>query len=200
MNRNNLFIWILTIVLSFAFSLSANAQLKYAEGRFTVDSSPYGSYKMTVGGNGAYFKMPTGGNFFQIDITQDNTRLAGHNDQIVFYNSTTNKYNNISVQNVYYHSDARSKTNIQNFTNGLNVITQLRPVTYNFIDSQSGGGNSALEIGLLAQELEEILPNAVVTDGSGMKLVNYNALIPVLIDAVKTLQQEVETLKANQRQ
>lgn len=140
--------------------------------------------------------MPTGGNFFQIDITSDNTRLAGHNDQVVFYNSSTNKYNSISVQNVYYHSDARAKTNIQTFTNGLNVVTQLRPVTYNFVDSH----NSALEIGLLAQELEEILPNAVMTDGSGTKLVNYNALIPVLIDAIKTLQEEIDVLKANQKQ
>lgn len=189
---------LLTVVMSIV-CLPANAQLKYAEGRLTIDSSPYLSYKMTVGGNGAYFKMPTGGNFFQIDITQDNTRLAGHNDQIVFYNSATNKYNSISVQNVFYHSDARAKTNIQNFTNGLNVIAQLRPVTYNFIDLQSDSGSPALEIGLLAQELEQVLPNAVVTDASGTKLVNYNALIPVLIDAVKTLQQEVDALRANQQ-
>ncbi len=195
MKSKKLFATLLTAFLC-VIAFSAHAQLKYADGRLTIDSSPYLSYKMTVGGNGAYFKTPTGGNFFQIDITQDNTRLAGHNDQIVFYNSATNKYNNISVQNVFYHSDARAKTNIQNFTNGLNVITRLRPVTYNFINSQ----NSSLEIGLLAQELEEVLPDAVVTDGSGTKLVNYNALIPVLIDAVKTLQQEVETLKANQRQ
>lgn len=196
MNRKNILAIISSIALSCIFCFSANAQLKYAEGRFTVDSSPYQNYKMTIGGSGAYFKMPTGGNFFQIDITSDNTRLAGHNDQVVFYNSSTNKYNSISVQNVYYHSDARAKTNIQTFTNGLNVVTQLRPVTYNFVDSH----NSALEIGLLAQELEEILPNAVMTDGSGTKLVNYNALIPVLIDAIKTLQEEIDVLKANQKQ
>ena len=52
------------------------------------------------------------------------------------------------------------------------------------------------EIGLLAQEVESILPGAVLTDDNGSKLINYNALIPVLIDAVKALQTEVEAVKA----
>lgn len=199
MNRKNLHTLFLAVIASIACNFSAIAQLKYADSRLTVDSTPYGSYKLTVGGNGAYFKMPTGGNFFQIDISQTNTRLAGHNDQIVFYNSATNQYNSITVKNVFYQSDARTKTNVENFTNGLNIITKLRPVTYNFIGPQNNTASSSLEIGLLAQELESVLPNAVITDSSGTKLVNYNALIPVLIDAVKTLQEEVNALKANQR-
>lgn len=52
------------------------------------------------------------------------------------------------------------------------------------------------EIGLLAQDVERILPNLVYTDNEGRKLVDYTSLIPVLIDAVKTLQQEVEDLKS----
>ena len=55
---------------------------------------------------------------------------------------------------------------------------------------------SNAEIGLLAQEIEEVLPNLVYTDDEGRKLVDYTAIIPILIDAVKSLQQEVETLKA----
>lgn len=55
------------------------------------------------------------------------------------------------------------------------------------------GGNA--EIGLLAQELEQVMPNLVFTDEEGKKLVDYVALIPVLINAVQTLQKEVEALK-----
>lgn len=195
MKNNTIIAIICAVILIAVNSTSANAQVRYAEGRFTVDATPYSNYKMTVGGNGAYFK-DSNSHFFQIDLSQDNTRLAGHGDQLVFYNSATNKYNSISVLNVYYHSDARAKTNIQNFTNGLHVITQLRPVTYRFInEGQSHQRNSEQEIGLLAQEVEAILPGAVITDDSGSKLINYNALIPVLIDAVKTLQAEVEALK-----
>lgn len=183
----------LVVLFTLLCNTSAYAQVRYAEGRFCIDTAPVLGYKMNVGGNGAYFTMPNQSKFFQIDISSTNTRLAGHNDQVEFYNSATSKYNNISVLNVYYHSDARAKTNIQNFTQGLDVISRLRPVTYNFVNEGRSGN---LEIGLLAQEIETILPDAVITDASGSKLVNYNMLIPVLIDAVKTLQSEVNTLKA----
>lgn len=82
------------------------------------------------------------------------------------------------------------------------IIQRLRPVSYNFVGDQAArnvvynqftGYNA--EIGLIAQEVEEVLPNLVFTDEEGRKLINYMALIPALIDAIKTLQQEVEALK-----
>lgn len=189
--------YLLAAVVTVACMFTANAQLKYTNGRLTLDTAPFGTYKVTLAGNGAYFNMPSQPNFFQIDISSDKTRLAGHGDEIVFYNSSTRKYNSISVLNVYYHSDARAKTNILNFNRGLDVINQLRPVTYNFINEGQGMRRSSQqEIGLLAQEVESIIPGAVITDDDGSMLINYNALIPVLIDAVKTLQAEVDALKA----
>lgn len=58
---------------------------------------------------------------------------------------------------------------------------------------KSGGANQ--EIGLIAQEVETVLPSIVLTDPEGKKLINYTALIPLLIDAVKELQKEVDELK-----
>ena len=127
-------------------------------------------------------------------------------NQIVFYNSQTGKFNDIQVKSVLNYSDARAKTNVQSLNNGLKIINRLNPVTYNFNESQASSyvrtstvnqytGNNT-EIGLLAQEVESVLPNLVFTDDEGRKLVNYTALIPVLIDAVKALQKEVEDLKA----
>ena len=55
------------------------------------------------------------------------------------------------------------------------------------------------EIGLIAQEVELVFPNLVLTDPDGKKLINYTALIPVLIDAVKTLTEEINTLKSMQK-
>lgn len=185
------------VILAAACSFSAQAQLKYSQGRLTLDAAPVADYKITFGGNGAYFTMPSQSNFFQIDIAQPKVRLAGQGDEIEFYNSATNRYNSISVLNVYYHSDARAKTGIRNFNGGAAVVSQLRPVTYRFIDEGAGMNRASdEEIGLLAQEVESILPGAVLTDDNGSKLINYNALIPVLIDAVKSLQAEVEALKA----
>ena len=51
------------------------------------------------------------------------------------------------------------------------------------------------EYGLLAQEVEKVFPNLVVTDNEGKKLINYTELIPVLINAVQQLSSEVEELK-----
>ena len=92
-----------TILFSAVSIFSANAQLTYSGGRLSLDTTPIGSYKVSIAGNGAYFKLPSQTNFFQIDISSENTRLAGHGDQISFYNSSTNKYNSINVLNVYYH-------------------------------------------------------------------------------------------------
>lgn len=58
-------------------------------------------------------------------------------------------------------------------------------------------GGDGKEIGLLAQEVEKVLPNIVLTDPDGNKLINYTAIIPIMIQSIKELKAEVEALKAN---
>lgn len=188
----------------------ATAQLRYQSGRFLMGTStPYYYYTMSVAGNGIYFNN-TNGRYLQISVAATGApRIAGHNDQIVFYNSEKESFNSIQVSKVYNYSDARAKTNVRSLNNGLDIISQLHPVTYNFKGNEAHTANltsgisynkytgSNSEIGLLAQEIEEVLPNLVYTDDEGRKLVDYTAIIPILIDAVKSLQQEVETLKAS---
>lgn len=186
---------------------TASAQIKYQSNILTVgNTDQFLYYMVTIAGNGVYFNH-SNGRFLQISVAAKGApRLAGHNDQIVFYNSQTEKFNDIQVKSVLNYSDARAKTNVQSLNNGLKIINRLNPVTYNFNESQASfyvrastvnqyTGNNT-EIGLLAQEVESVLPNLVFTDDEGRKLINYTALIPVLIDAVKALQKEVEELKA----
>lgn len=68
-----------------AFSMSANAQIKYnSSGRLTIGTTtPYSFYPTTHNGS-IYFK-DNSSHFFQIDITPANPRLAGQGDQVVFY-------------------------------------------------------------------------------------------------------------------
>ena len=197
----------LLLIASALFCLNMSAQIKYQSNILTIgNTAPYLYYTMTVAGNGLYFKH-TDNRFLQISVAATGApRLAGHNDQIVFYNSQTSTFNSIQVSKVYNYSDARAKTNVTSLNNGMEIIGRLHPVSYNFAGNgistyaktssynQYTGSNS--EIGLLAQEVETVLPNLVFTDEDGRKLVDYTALIPVLIDAVKTLQNEVEVLKA----
>lgn len=189
-----------------AFSSVLNAQIKYDSnkrltfGNITPHSDTHKFYDLTIRGN-VFIAGPTSGNFLQIDTNPAATRLASHYDQVVFYNTETNTFNSIQVKNVYNYSDMRAKKDVRTLSEGLDCILKLRPVMYTFSDNSvqdkfRTGGNGK-EIGLLAQEVEEILPNVVLTDPEGNKLINYTAIIPVLIDAVKSLQAEIEILKSN---
>jgi hypothetical protein len=84
-------------------------------------------------------------------------------------------------------SDINLKENIKTVENSLNTLTQLRGVSF---DWKKTGRSS---YGVIAQELEEILPE-LVKNGE-VKSVNYNGLIGVLIEAVKELSEEVKELK-----
>ena len=70
----------------------------------------------------------------------------------------------------------------------MNTLTQLRGVSFDW--KETGRGS----YGVIAQELEEVLPELVNT--GEVKSVNYNGIIGVLIEAVKELKKEIEELKS----
>ena len=55
--------------------------------------------------NGTYLTCKDS-NFFQVDVTPDNPRLAGTGNQVVFFNTETSTFNSVQVANVYNYSDA----------------------------------------------------------------------------------------------
>ena len=85
-------------------------------------------------------------------------------------------------------SDLNLKENIKTVENALETLTQLRGVSFDWKET----GRSSY--GVIAQELEEVLPD-LVKNGE-VKSVNYNGLIGVLIEAVKELKKEIEELKS----
>lgn len=87
-------------------------------------------------------------------------------------------------------SDVRTKQNIETVENGLDLVSQLRGVWYNKIDQEDR------KVGVIAQEVEEVLPEVVHTDTEGMKSVDYGKMVGVLIEAIKELKQEIEELKS----
>jgi hypothetical protein len=102
----------------------------------------------------------------------------------------------VTAPSYFQSSDARLKDNIQT-SSGLAVVDKLRGVTFAW---KKDGKPSA---GVIAQEVEKVLPAAVATDEKGIKSVNYDQLIAPLIESVKELHrdnqklaQEVQTLRA----
>lgn len=87
------------------------------------------------------------------------------------------------------YSDERVKENIITVDSALNKTNQLRGVYYNRI------GEVERKIGVIAQEIEQILPEVVHTDGDGMKSVSYGNIVGLLIEAIKELSSEIDSLK-----
>ena len=88
-------------------------------------------------------------------------------------------------------SDLRLKENISPLKNTLSTLSKLTPVRFNFIN----GTNP--QLGLIAQEVEQVLPEYVETDKEGFKKVKYSVEFDMLlIQAVKELEQENEALKS----
>jgi hypothetical protein len=86
-------------------------------------------------------------------------------------------------------SDKRVKENISTLENSLDKVTQLRGVSYNKI------GEEEKKIGVIAQEILEILPEVVQQDSEGMYSVAYGNITAVLIEAIKEQQNQINQLK-----
>lgn len=95
--------------------------------------------------------------------------------------------------NVTAYSDARLKSDIKTIEGGLEKVSQLRGVTYIRDDNKDGGQ----QIGVIAQEVEEIIPQIVKTadDEMGTKSVDYGRITAVLIESIKELKAEIDELK-----
>ena len=103
---------------------------------------------------------------------------------------TASAYNTVSGR--------RFKTQVQPLTNALASIQALRGVRYqwNTLGVQRGGIAGAGQVGFIAQEIEAVYPELVSTGPDGYKAVNYAQLTPVLIEAIKEQQAEIDALKA----
>ncbi|MES2775534.1 MAG: tail fiber domain-containing protein [Bacteroidota bacterium] len=89
-------------------------------------------------------------------------------------------------------SDANLKTNISNSPYGLDEVMRMQPVQYNWKSSP----NEDLQIGFLAQDIQKIIPEAVVVPANGDPLgMKYTELIPVLVKAMQEQQQKIEQLE-----
>lgn len=91
------------------------------------------------------------------------------------------------------NSDARLKTNILRITNAMEKLRLLNGYQYNWNTSYSD--NQELNTGLLAQEIEKLMPELILKDGNGILSVDYNGMIPYLLEGIKNLQTEIETLQ-----
>jgi len=87
------------------------------------------------------------------------------------------------------NSDARLKTNVETITGALDKVLALRGVMYDRIST------GAHEMGTIAQEVEQVVPELVFTDADGIKSVAYANTVALLIEAIKEQQKQIDELK-----
>ncbi|MEG0926716.1 tail fiber domain-containing protein [Chryseobacterium sp.] len=115
---------------------------------------------------------------------------------------TFNVIGSVQSHGVTLSSDARFKTDIATIKNALPIITSLRGTTYEmnkaaFPERHFADGK---QYGVIAQEIEKVLPELVITNEDGYKSVNYQGMIPVLIEAVKEQQKIIQQLQKDMEQ
>ena len=128
-----------------------------------------------------------------VNIQQNMDGTSGGAELYVFRRNSTQigSINQSSTNAVTYNtsSDARLK-DVTGSSRGLDVINNLNPVAYNW-----KADNHADE-GLIAQEVEKLVPNAVNQDGDGYYSMDYSKLVTHLVKGMQEQQEQIESLKS----
>lgn len=102
----------------------------------------------------------------------------------------------VSCTSLTQTSDARCKQSVGTLDDALVNILKLRGVSYDWIrnDDQREAVPDGRQIGFIAQEVEQVLPELVSTDTNGFKSVAYANVVPVLVEAIKAQQEQINQL------
>ena len=130
-------------------------------------------------------------------LTTINCKTGAGNIKFTHGNATVKQEfdsdGNVIIQgNLFSYSDARIKTNIETIENALDKVTSIRGVTYNMIkDIEIDPENAQKHIGVIAQEIESVIPEAVKEE-NGIKTVAYGNIVGLLIEAIKELKDQIK--------
>ena len=130
-----------------------------------------------------------------IDTTTGNLKLSTVEDAIIEIQRNTTITGILSVSDditAFWSSDERLKDNITPIDNPLTKVISISGNTFDWNDKSNKSGN---DVGLIAQEIEKVLPEAVITRDSGYLAVDYHKIVPLLVEAIKELSGKVEALE-----
>ena len=119
-------------------------------------------------------------------ITGNGTSAMTVESGLTYDGSTFTVNGTVSATEVTATSDERLKSDIQTIDNALDKVMNMRGVTYTMQDQKGTG--------VVAQEIEKILPEVVV-DGEEYKSVAYGNMVGILIEAIKDLKKEIDEHK-----
>jgi hypothetical protein len=96
----------------------------------------------------------------------------------------------------YYTSDKRHKNNIQTISNAVLKVKQLNGVTWEWNDDVNEVTKTTPKTGLIAQEVQQVLPQVVTERNDGFLALDYSKMVGLLVEAIKEQQIQIDQLKA----
>ena len=196
----------ITIIISLLMvSLTSYGQLKVDPlGHVGIGTNwPNSWYKCHIAGNLLLSSYPANP-FYALTLNVGNgwpgTEIGSTADKIAFWQSWTG-YNKLYAEQFYKQSDSTLKSNIIPIKNGLGSIMKLNVYSYDLKDNQLSESGEKIErtkkeYGFLSQEVEKEFPEVKITDDVlGVKLMDYDQIIPLTVAAIKEQQLIIDSLK-----
>jgi hypothetical protein len=194
----------------------ANTFIGYQAGQ----SNQHGSYNVCIGSNAGRHNQSGNSNILigkdagyessgknnvfigksaGYDLEGNNKLCIGGNSLIYgeFDNQLVKVNGTMEIATAYTSSDKRWKKDVEPLEGALQKIGRLKGVSYLWRRDEfpKKGFPAGRQLGLIAQEVEKIVPEVVNTDSQGYKSVSYDSLVPLLIEALKEQQQTIAKLQ-----
>lgn len=195
----------------FTCSFGAFAQINVASNGYVGINQIAPAYNLDWYGTGRFFSLSGGSLVFDNTGYGNVATIHPYDDWMGCLGTSDKKFNLVYADHVIARlvsetSDETVKTNIKTLENALGKITKLRGVRYDikpeYFNVSDAKMKEALElegknqIGFLAQELKEVFPEMVFLDTtSNLYSVSYTGLVPVLVEAIKEQQAQIDELK-----
>jgi hypothetical protein len=202
-------------------SLSGTGQTSYTDGQLLIGNSSGNTLSKSTLTQGSGISITNGNGSITIEstVTDTNTTytasegggltLSGTGFSIdtsadVRFNSlgvgtaasgTTGEIRATNDITAFYSSDKRLKTNIQPIQDPLTKLQKIGGYTFDWIPKEGIHSHTGNDIGVIAQEIEEVLPEITTTRDNGYKAVRYEKLTAYLIECVKEQQTHIQQLE-----
>lgn len=189
-------ILLLTLMSQF-FTLSLNSQIKVNSSGYVGINNTSPSYQLDVSGTTRF--VPTSGKSISVNVngiipTGSQISLGGAGNYWFKVCATWAYFTNDPI----IQSDMKYKTNITEIAGMVDKVKLIRPVTYKLKADATDIGvdktNIKTSYGFIAQELKEVFPDMVSVQPNDILGIHYTEMIPVLVQALKEQQLQIEVL------
>jgi len=174
-------------------------------GKAAGSNNGTGSYNCYIGAYGVSASSSSVSNEMVISSGYGGGSTPGKGASTGFINANTGyMYNGANTTAWSTTSDRRLKKNIVDHTEGLDKVVQIKVRNFEYrtaeeiteLDPKNVIGITGVQLGVIAQELAEVLPDCVKTESTGVMSVQTDNLTWHMVNAIKDLKAELDTVKA----